>query len=281
MPRYSLFIVFLLLILSACSGKDGKGRLLAQVYDEKLYEEELTDHLKQIDYTSEDSAMIADEFIQEWLDDHILIHHAQKHKEIDEEEIERKVDRFRKDLYILKLEQQLVNEQLDTIISDQEIKSYYEKHKQDFQLNDYLVKVLYIKIPDDAPDIEQIVSTYKLNKETDVEALEIYAKIYATNYYYDKDSWIYFDDLLKEIPLQDINKDRFIMKRSKIRFQEQGYHYFLNILDYKLKNTLSPLGFERKNIRERILNIRVKELRDKVKQDIISKAYDDKAVKIY
>ena len=134
-------------------------------------------------------------------------------------------------MYILELEQLIVKEQLDTSISDNEIIKYYDEHQQDFQLNDYLVKVLYIKIPFDAPDVEQLAKKYKLYREDDVQDIEVYAKIYASNYYYDADNWIYFDDLLKEIPLQDINKDRFILKRSKIRFEENGYHYFLNIIE--------------------------------------------------
>jgi hypothetical protein len=144
-----------------------------------------------------------------------------------------------------------------------------------------LVKVLYLKIPFDAPDIEKVANLYKLNRESDKTDIEIYAKIYASNYYYDVENWIYFDDLLKEIPLQDINKDKFIMKRSKIRFEENGYYYFLNVIDYKLKNTTSPLNFEKNNIKERIINTRVKELRAQIKEEIISKAYDKNKVKTY
>ena len=181
----------------------------------------------------------------------------------------------------MQLEHKLVNEKLDTVVSDDEIQKYYNAHQADFQLNDYLVKVLYLKIPVDAPDIDKIGMYYKLYKETDIEEIDVYAKIYATNYYYDEQHWIYFDDLLKEVPLQDINKDRFIMKRSKTRFEEGGYYYFLNVLDYKLKNSTSPLSFERENIKERIINIRVKELRNEIKQEIISKAYDNNAIKRY
>ena len=209
------------------------------------------------------------------------MHKAKENDQIDEEQIERKVEEFKKELYILEMEQQMVNEKLDTNVSDEAIKKYYESHQDEFQLNDYLVKVLYIKIPVDAPEIDRIGNKYKLYRPSDIEDIEIYAKIYASNFYYDEENWIYFDDLLKEIPLQDINKDRFIMKKSKIRFEENGYHYFLNILDFKLKNTLSPLSFEKNNIKERILNMRIKDLRETIKNDLIKEAYESNSVKIY
>ncbi|MCB9223473.1 MAG: hypothetical protein R2780_05100 [Crocinitomicaceae bacterium] len=275
------FIPVLILIITSCSGDDNKGKLLASVNDAELYEIELKSYLKEQDYNPEDSADLASDFVDQWVKDQILVQEAQNNENVDNDKVEHKVEAFRNDLYILELEQELVNERLDTNITDEEIQQYYESHPQDFQLNDYLVKVLYLKIPVDAPDIEKISYKYKLYKETDINEIELYAKIYATNYYYDENNWIYFDDLLKEIPLQDINKDRFIMKRSKTRFEENGYHYFLNIIDYKLKNTTSPLSFEKNNIKERIINIRIKDLRDQVKNEIISKAYNDGNVKIY
>jgi hypothetical protein len=273
--------ILILTILTACSDGEDKGELLASVNEEELFESNLKSYLKDIQYTQEDSAQIAKEFIDEWIKDQILVQEAQKNDKIDQEKIERKVQNFRNDMYIIELEQRMVDEQLDTNITDAEIEEYYNSHQQDFQLNDYLVKVLYLKIPSDAPDIDKINYKYKLYKDTDIEEIEVYAKIYASNFYYDDDNWIYFDDLLKEIPLYDINKDRFIMKRSKTRFEENGYHYFLNVIDYKLKNTTSPLSFEKNNIKERILNIRIKDLREELKNEIISKAYNEGNVKVY
>jgi len=195
--------------------------------------------------------------------------------------IDRRIEEFRNDLLIHQLENQRIETELDTNVSSTEIESYYKEHQADFQLNDYLVKVLYLKIPLDAPDIDKIGGAYKLRKDEDIETIDEYAKIYASNFYYDLDSWIYFDDILKEIPLHDINKDRFILKRSKIRFEESGFYYFLNIVDYKLKNSTSPISFERENIKARIINLRIKDLREKIKNDIIKNAYENGNVTIY
>lgn len=279
MPKIFIYIAFLGLV--ACSSDEDKGKVLAKVYDQELYEADLQLHLLNMQYEKSDSAEIAAEFVNNWIVDQILLHEAEEKKSIDKDQIEKKVADFRRDMYILELEQTLVDERLDTTVSKSDVQAYYNQHQDDFQLNDYLVKVLYIKIPIDAPDVEQIGNKYKLTKGTDVEEIEVYAKIYASNYYYDEENWIYFDDLLKEIPLQDINKDRFILKRSKIRFEENGYYYFLNIIDYKLKNTVSPVDFESNNIKERIINMRIRDLREEIKNEIISKAYESNAVTTY
>lgn len=267
--------------LAACSGSEDKGKLLAKVYDEELYQSDLNYLFNEGGYSKADSIEIVENYVNRWVEEQILVHEANSIESMDQDAIDKKTEHFRNDLLIVELEEILINERLDTAVTDQEIQKFYEAHKQDFQLNDYLVNVLYLKIPEDAPDIEKINNSYKLRKASDIQEVDLYAKIYASNYYYEPEKWIYFDDLLKEIPLQDINKDRFIMNKSKTRFQENGFHYFLNIIDYKLKNSTSPLNFERENIKNRILNIRVKELRKEIRNEIIANAYKENSVTVY
>ncbi|MBI3136782.1 MAG: hypothetical protein HYZ14_19060 [Bacteroidetes bacterium] len=268
-------------LLTSCSGSSDKGKLLATVGDKELYQADLNFLFSHNRYSFDDSVALVNDYTTQWIEEQILVNEAEKSGQIDHEIIEVRVENFKNDLLIQELENGLIKERLDTTVSEDEIQAYYLANQKEFQLNDYLVKVLYLKIPFDAPDIEKIGQAYKLNKESDLEEIQVYAKIYATNFYYDAENWIYFDDLLKEVPLQDVNKDKFILKRSKTRFEEGGFYYFLNIIDYKLKNSISPLSFEKENIKERILNMRIRNLREEIKNEIVNKAYAEQNVKIY
>lgn len=274
---WNVLCLIILLSLASCKTDENKGRIVAKVGDKNLYSSDL----KFLSYASDDSAEVVTNYVNVWIEKEILLYEAENSESVDQAAINRKVESFRNDLLIHELENQKINEALETNITRGDIETYYKEHEDDFQLNDYLVKVLYLKIPLDAADIEKIESAYKLRRESDLEFVDEYAKNYASNFYYDIENWIYFDDLLKEIPLHDINKDRFILKRSKIRFEENGFYYFLNIVDYKLKNTLSPISFERDNIKERIMNNRIKALREEIKKDIIKKAYEERKIERY
>ena len=280
MLRFIYCLIFLGLIVS-CSSSEDKGELLAKVYDKELYQADLDYLFRNHNYNTKDSIELVEQYRDQWVEEQILVHEAESSADIDMDAIDKKAEHYKNNLLIHQLESSLLEERLDTNVQKEEIRAYYKENQQDFQLNDYLVKVLYMKIPFDAPDIEKVAKWYMLKKETDIEEIDIYSKIYASNYYYDDENWIYFDDLLKEIPLQDIKKDRFIMNRSKIRFEESGYYYFLNIIDYKLKNTLSPLDFEEKNIKERILNMRVKSLREEIKNELLQKAHEEGNVEVF
>jgi hypothetical protein len=104
---------------------------------------------------------------------------------------------------------------------------------------------------------------------------------YAVKSYYDTTNWMYFSDVLKDIPLQDFNKSTFIKNKKEVMFEEGEFVYFLNILDYKLKDELSPLEFEKDRIKSIILNMRTNEIRKSLNEQLYQDALDSKQIVIY
>lgn len=277
--KFWLFLVCAAYLTSACSSNQ-KEKLVASVYDLQLTEQELkSEIIKQ--NALQDSSKFADIYINNWIKEHVVVHFAQQTELEELDQINTKVENYRNQLLVHYFQNKLIAERLDTVVTHEEIKSYYQSHKPDFQLKDYLVKVLYIKVSEDAPDLEKLSKWYRLNDSEDEESIIQYAGLYATNFYFDKINWIYFDEITKEIPLTDINKDRFITQKSDIKFSENNYYYFLNILDYKLKNSASPLEFEKENIKARILNKRILALRNTIEIELIQKAENENAIKKY
>lgn len=276
-----LYLVPLITLFCACGENDKKGVLLAKVGKVELYEVNLAHYFKGENYSQKDSVILLTSLREDWIKKQILVNEAKNQPDINSVAISFKADQYESELLAYELIKQKITERLDTIISDKEIKQYYNNHKDEFQLKDYLVKVLYLKVPEDAPGIDKIKNAYKLRKPEHIEEVQLFAKVYALNFYFDEDNWIYFDDLLKEVPLQDINKDKFIINKSNTRFQENGYYFFLNVLDYKLKNTASPLNFEKSKIKERILTTRTKELEETLKEEMITNAYANDKIKVY
>ena len=99
--------------------------------------------------------------------------------------------------------------------------------------------------------------------------------------YYNAEEWVYFDDLMKKVPIEDYNKRRFIERKKKVFIEEGGNLYFINIYDYKLKDETSPLSFEKEKIKSIILNIRMNELRKKLRLDLYNDAIKNNAIENY
>jgi hypothetical protein len=279
MKRNVIILCTLIMTVISCKN-DSDDRVIAEVYEFKLTAGMLAKEFKKNKITS-DSAQFANSYIKNWINDKTIIHFALKENIAELNDIEEKANNYKNQLLIHFYQNKHIKQKLDTVVTDAEIKAYYQNHKPDFQLKDYLVKVLYLKVSEDAPEIENLANWYHLKNEEDEQNIIQYAGLYASNFYFDKNNWIYFDEITKEIPLTDINKDRFITQKSDVKFLESNYYYFFNIIDYKLKNSVSPIEFEKENIKERILNKRIHELRATIQNELINKAENENAIKQY
>ena len=196
-------------IFQSCQSDKEEREYIAQVYNERLYKSDIPEDIL------EDEVKL-DIYVNQWVERQILYYRARTDARIDQNEIQHQVDDFRKDLYYYYLEELLLKEEIDTNVSEREIQQYYNTHKEEFLLKDFLVKVLYLKVGMDAPDLEKIKRIYLLKNPKDIEEIIQYAKIYSNNFYYDEENWIYFDDILKEVPLKDVIEERFITQKKKL-----------------------------------------------------------------
>jgi hypothetical protein len=177
------------------------------------------------------------------------------------------------------LEEQMILKELDSIVTEKDIERYYRENSSSFALQDYLIKALYIKIPKGLEIEKKLKEVYLLKNDKDLTKVNSYAKLYAENFYFDDANWIYFTELTKDIPLKQFNRDNLVLNRTKTFFSDDEYSYFLNIIDYRLKDETPPIEFLKPQIREIILSSRINSLREKNKKKYynnIAKKHDIK-----
>lgn len=134
--------IFALLIttsIAACESSEDNSRQkpIAKVYDFTLYDSDLKGITSRTT-NSNDSAQLANAYIDRWVRDKISLHHAERLQPL-EVDIEKLVADYHHSLLIHYYEEQLIESQLDTSISAVELKQYYNEHQQDFILTEDLV----------------------------------------------------------------------------------------------------------------------------------------------
>ncbi len=172
------------------------------------------------------------------------------------------------DLHRFDLENNYIAQQLDSSVSDQEIQTYYDNHREQYKSKSYIVHALYIRIPDSIAEQVPFADHFLLKNDKDEQLIQQYAKLYAENFYFDRDKWIYFDDLTKEIPMSDNKKQNLILQKGASIFHVDNWTYFINVIDYRSKSVSSPLQIEKNNIKKRILKRRINTLRQEAKETI-------------
>ena len=221
--------------------------------------------------TKDDSARLVSKYIDSWIRETLIVQKAEKNLTDEQKNVTKQLYDYRKSLITYAYERELVKQRLDTFVSDSDIENYYRQNKENFELKDNIIKVNYIKVLKDAPNIDKLKTWYKSDKQKDRNDLAGYCHQYAENFYLDDNTWLLFDDLLKEVPIKMYDKELFLQNNRIVEEEDSLHYYFVNIKGFKIKNGLSPLSFEKENIRNVILNKRKLELINQMKQDV----YDD------
>ena len=244
---------------------------LARFNDVFLYQSELINEIP-ITLNENDSAIFANNYIHKWLVDQMIMEKSEEMIPLKFNSVEKKINKYKRSLITYEFEQFYINKRLDTSISYLEINDYYTSHLDDFVLNDYVVKCMYIKVPKKSKIIKDVKKNYHIINEKMVDQMVKLGQKENVEFYYNPEEWIFFDDLLKELPiLENYSKVEFIKKKKKTIIEYNDYVYFVNIFDFIIKNGTSPLSFETNKIKSIILNRRSRDLRKKLRLDL----YDD------
>ncbi len=253
---------------------------VARVGSVYLYEEELIKDI-QSGLSKADSLLFIDQLVSNWIEEQIVLQKAEEVLPQEAKDVKDRLENYRKSLIIYAYEQKFIKERLDTAVSSIEVEEYYAAHKDDFMLKDYIVKALYLKISKGTPDVEKAQLHFKLEQETDVNEMRYYADLYAVQFHYDPEQWLFFEDVLKVIPLEGVNTESFLRKKKKTMFEDENFIYFINITDFTLKDAISPLSFEKEKIKTILLNLRTIDLRNKLREDLYNDAIKAQQVETY
>ena len=211
-------------------------------------------------------------FVDQWIENEVF---KAELKEKDPETwnlVHLRAQLFAGDLAEFFIEENELKKKLDTVVSVKEIQNYYDSHKDEFVLHDYIVKALYLKIPKDVDfNSKKIQQKYLLKNDKDVMEVNSYAKLYAVNFYYNDSAWVYFNELTKDIPLTKYNVDNIVLNRSKTYFSDDEYTYFLNIIDFTLKDDAPPVDFLKNEIKSIIVANRLQNLKEKNESKLIQR----------
>lgn len=259
--------LFCSLLLFSCTDK---GNEWAKVNDTVLTE---SDAIVLMEYLGYDPSRDEDrkKFTGEWINRQVFIQELEKENYAVSELTRLKTSWHQGDLARFYLEEEYIQKEIETEISDSMIMDYFNRHKEDFSLNDYIVRALYVKVPKEAPNQDQLKQHYLLKKDKDYSKVISYAKLYAENFYYDDSTWVYFDELTKDAPTEKLNKDNLVLNRTKTYFSDEQFVYYLNIIDFKFKDATPPAEFLKPEIKQLLVSQKLNDLKEKNSASFLQK----------
>ncbi|GHT26521.1 hypothetical protein FACS189432_01090 [Bacteroidia bacterium] len=244
-----------------------------------MYKNELDENISH-ELSPEDSILTAEHFIRTWINDALLYDVASKNI-ADKEQIERLVNNYRKSLVIYQYQEQLINEKLTKAINEQALLDYYQVNGDKFKLETPLVKGIFLKIPVNAPQMNEIRTWYKSTAPDTREKLEKYSLYNVVTYDYFVDQWMDFAQVAINLPSDFRNINAILSNNKHIERSDSSYCYFLNITDYRLPGDDAPFEFAKANIQEVLINQQKIEFLKQTEEDLYQRAVKKGEIMFY
>jgi hypothetical protein len=282
--KYGTYILICFMVLScdekALKENESKKKIVAKAGSEEMNIDQLNENYISTGIVK-DSTFYSKRTIENWATEALFYQEAVSKLNEDEINVEQQVENYRRSLVNYIYQTKLIEANLDTNITKEEIETYYNDHRDNFILKDNIIKVNYLKVPVRMPALIKIKRLVWSTNPKDKELLKSLCIQNAENFFMNDSTWLFLDDIKKEIPALKDQPDFSLSYGRVVEFTDDQYYYYLKVKDVKVKNSLSPLNFEYQNIKKFIINNRKAQLITEYKAALLEKAKSNKTFLTY
>lgn len=263
----------------SCAPKQDNGDAVARVSDTYLYRSDL-EKLLPPNFTTQDSILLAKNYINSWAKDQLLIRKAEINLD-DDKEVEDLVNQYRQDILIDKYKGAAVSQYLDTVVTDDDVSIFYTENQEIFRLNEELVKFKYIHFGNDLLNPEDFITLFRSSKKQDLDSL-VSQEMQLKSFNFNDSTWIRLEDVLNKVPVLDESDKSVFLKKTRFFKKEDSLGvYLVAVKDVLRRNQTAPKSYVLPTIKQMILHKRKLELLKKIEQTLMEDAINNKEFEIF
>ena len=276
------YIGYVIALLASCKNFNltEKPEKVAIVGDQTLYRNQLSGVVPE-GIKGQDSLAIIKKWIDNWVLEQLLLQKAEENLKDELKDFEKQLSDYRKSLLIFTYENEVAKNLSDTSITNTQIRAYYDENRDNFLLNDNIIRVNYIITGIKGSDAGKLKRLISSSKENDKIQLSEFCSNSAYKCFTEDSVWMKFSDLQKEVPLNIQNEEQYMTKGKLIELKDSSLLYIVYIKDAKQRRETAPLEEVKENIRSILLNKRKLEFIEKMRQDLYKEALENKEFEVF
>lgn len=252
--------------------------VLVQVGDWSLYRDDIPLDVYE-GKTQEDSTREVKLYIENWARSALLYRYAEQQIGKDNPTVERRVADYRRALYTQSFESDYVRNNLDTSVSEAEMKDFYEANRDLFTLKRTIVRVLLLKIPENSQYIDEVKKNYTLTKgDESMQQLSSLSMKAGIQFLVMPEEWAPLTSLGRYLPA-DVDITFGNRRARTAEFIDNGVVYLLSFQEWKGVGELAPYEYVRPEVHSIILNRREVNLLRELEEGIVKEGLASKIVK--
>ena len=271
-----------LIVLCSCDfiNQENLDTPIARVNDSYLYQKDIKNLIFE-NTSKDDSTLIVTNFINRWATKQLLIDQSIINLTQEKQDAYNNlVNQYKTDLYIEAYKSSIVAKRLDSIITFEELEKFYNQNKENFKLNDNLLKIRYIHIDENFSNTKELVEKFKRFDSIDKNELtKLSIKFKAFNL---NDSiWIKNDLLIGVLPVLKQNNIQVLKKTNFTQLQDSLGVYLVKIEALLKTNDIAPLSYVKPTIEQIVINKRKQEILKKIEKEITIDAIKNKNFELF
>lgn len=276
------YILFVLLLGQACSlsREDVKEEPVARVFEQYLYPSDLEKVIPN-GTNPQDSMLLAKRYTETWVKDMLMQHRAEEYLTVEQMDFESQIEEYHRSLLLYTYRQKLLQQKLDTVVSEQEINSFYEENSKNFVLNQNVIKGTFIKVPLSAPRLDELRRWSWNNRDEDLDQMEKYCISYAEKYDDFNGTWVDFSTIRVQLPMTISDPARYLRSYRNIETSDDRFRYLVHISDYLTEGEVAPVEMVLDDITNIILNKRKLEFINDLEHRVYTEGVTKNQFEIY
>ena len=281
--RSSYFLIILILTVFSCdwtiksTHQDAIARVNSTFLTKDKIDAGLFEGLSVQDSLIQIQNIINDWATQQLLQDGALLNlEAQKQKEF-----ETLVKDYKRDLLTSAYLEAITKQNLDTIISNQELELAYNQNKELFYLKEDLIKLRYINHNLSMSNSNEIKRRFKRYNAEDRAILDTIS-LKFNSFFLNDSVWINSNQVISKIgPLQKGFNKVLLKKQNFIQLKDSLGLYLMQVKDVLEVGQQAPLAYVTPTLKQIIINKRKLKLVNQLKSEIVNDALRNKKFEIY
>jgi len=280
MIRTPAIICIAIIAASGCSLFNGSNHEepVARVFEQYLYPSDL---VIPEGTPVQDSLILAKRSIETWVKDQLMLHRAEQVLTEEQKDFEKQIAEYRRALLIYSYREKLLHQKLDTVVTRQEMQSYYEENSNNFLLSQDVIKGTLIKVPLNSPGMDELRQWSRSNGADELDKMEKYCISHTGKYNDFNSSWIYFSSIRPQLPLTISNPSGYLRYNRNIEATDAAFTYLLHVSEHLPEGEVAPLELVAGDISAIILNKRKIKLINELESSIFSDAQNREQFTIY
>lgn len=230
-----------LLLLFSCGRKDP---VVAEAFHQKLYLSELQQMLPE-NLAAEDSVAVSTKIIDNWLTRQVVLNAAKREFSFSETAFKKELQEYRENLIIQAYFDRITADSTLFTVSDNDVRQYMKLYSYHYAVEREIVKLNYIRLSLNSnliPKARNLFFDDNMRVSHKQQLIQLCSD--SIEYYMDDDTWLYLDEISKELPVEFSDKMERNNKIQHFEVCDSTYCYLIVLLDYRTKHVKGDVNEE-------------------------------------